>query len=155
MGKRFATAVAAAFAAASIGFLAPAVGAPAVGAAHTAAPPPALRVAELNFAGMFEGKVQRHRVSGEQQETRTYIMAMNPDMQNGAVWIYSQGKLLDVLLFAGALHGNTFTGKTRPVQQTGNYTPDNIRLDFAADSKSVRWQHNDGTILGSGILSRI
>ena len=58
-----------------------------------------------------------------------------------------------MLLFDGTLQGNTFVGKTRPVQVNGGYTPDNIKLEFAPDGQSVHWYHNDGTREGSGTLN--
>lgn len=129
--------------------------APQPGASQPAIIHRSLQLAQVAFAGIYQGDVQRHRINGGAEETRMYRIALNPDMQNGIVWIYSGGKLLYILLFSGTLDGNTFTGKTRPVQAGAGYTPDNIRLDFTPDGKSVRWQHNDGKILGSGILNRI
>jgi hypothetical protein len=157
MKNRFAIAAVAVFVAATFGFAAASFAAPSSGSvtAQSSTLPPALQFAQVSFAGIYEGQVQRHRVAGGEEETRTYRLAMNPDMQNAAVWIYSRGKLITVLLVSGSLQGNTFTGKSRPVQQTTDYKPDNIRLDFEPDGRSVRWQHNDGTIMGSGVLNRI
>jgi hypothetical protein len=114
-----------------------------------------VQYAQVKFAGMYEGVVERHTVGGGNEEARLYRVAVNPDMKNGAVWIYSGGVLRTILLFSGSLDGSTFSGTTRPVQQSGTYKPDNIRLDFSPDGMSVRWQHNDGTIMGSGMLKRI
>jgi tetratricopeptide (TPR) repeat protein len=109
-----------------------------------------------NFAGTYEGLVERHRVDGTPDASRTYRLTMNPDGRNGTVWIYSGSELLYVLLFSGMREGTTFTGKTRPVQDSsGNYKPDEIKLEFAPDGRSVRWYHSDGTMEGSGTLKRV
>ncbi len=113
-------------------------------------------IASTSFAGTYEGPVERRLLAGTPDETRTYRLTMNPDNQNGTVWIYSDGNLLYVLLFDGTLQGTTFVGKTRPVQVNGGgYTPDNIKLEFAPDAQSVHWYHNDGTKEGSGTLKRM
>jgi len=124
-----------------------------------AAPAPSRQgagVPATSFAGTYEGAVERRLLTGAPDEPRTYRLTINPDNQNGTVWIYRDGNLLYVLLFSGTLQGNTFVGKTRPVQATsGGYTPDNIQLEFAPDAQSVLWYHNDGTKEGSGTLKRM
>ncbi len=113
------------------------------------------KFAQANFSGTYEGNVERFIIKGhEARETRVYRMAINPDMANATVWIHQNGKLLYTLLAKIQRRNNrVYAGTTRPVEG-GNYTPDRIELQFAADGQSVHWYHHDNTMEGSGTLRR-
>ncbi len=116
---------------------------------------PAARLAQGEVAGIYEGEVHREFIQGRRQrETRLYRVAINPDGANAAIWIYQDGKLLYTLLATGRMEGRTFVGRTRPVQQEGDYNPDRIRLEFAADGGTLTWFHTDGNTEGRGTLTK-
>ena len=114
-----------------------------------------LRVAQAGLSGTFEGRVDRFIIQGHQQQaTRTYRLAINPDMVNATVWIHQDDKLLFTLVAKLRRQSNRIlVGTTRPVEGK-NYTPDQIKLEFAADGQSVRWYHNDNKMEGLGTLRR-
>jgi hypothetical protein len=116
----------------------------------------AQNVAPLKIPGTYSGKVERRYIKGEQQATRTYRLTMNSDMNTGKVLIYElDGKLLyEIGLVGKMINTSTFEGKTTVINATPTYKPDDIRLIFSSDRKSVQWYHNDGTLEGSGTLSR-
>jgi hypothetical protein len=106
--------------------------------------------------GTYAGKVDRRYITGEPQATRSYRLTMNPDMNTAKVLIYDvEGKLLNEIGLVGKMTDDrTFEGKTTVINASPNYKPDNVRLVFSPDRSSVEWYHNDGTLEGSGTLSR-
>ena len=121
------------------------------GQATGAAPQDASRI-----AGTYEGEVKRRFIRGEQRETRIYRITMNADLSTGKLFIYELNRTLRselgfVVKPAGKL---TYRGDTVPIDTAPDYRPDHITLTFAADGKSVKWFHTDGTTEGTGTLAR-
>jgi hypothetical protein len=112
--------------------------------------------APADIPGTYAGKVDRQRIGGGPQATRTYRLTMNLDMNTGKVLIYDlDGKLLNEIGLVGKMTDDrTFEGKTMAINASPTYRPDNIRLVFSPDRGSVEWYHNDGSLEGSGTLSR-
>jgi len=77
-------------------------------------------------------------------------------MNTGKLLIYElDGKLLFEIGVAGKMiNGSVFEGKTTVINAPSTYIPDDIRLVFSADHKTLQWYHNDGKLEGSGTLSR-
>ena len=109
----------------------------------------------LPISGIYSGKVNRSRINGAAEATRTYRVRLNDDLSTGTIDVYElNGQFVAHLGFAGVLNGAVFIGKTVVLNAPANYIPDNIRLTIAADHRSLEWYHNDGTMQGSGTLSR-
>jgi hypothetical protein len=137
--------------------------------AHPGGPPPpaadrspAPRIAQTTaapagLADTYAGEVERRYIGGTSQATRTYRLTMNPDMNTGKVLIYdADGELRNEIGLVGKItEAGIFEGTTTVINASPNYKPDNIRLVFSSDGASVQWYHNDGTIEGSGTLSRV
>jgi uncharacterized protein (DUF736 family) len=107
-------------------------------------------------AGIYAGKVDRRSLRGERAEARTYRLTMNPDMNTGKVLIYNpDGTLRSEIGLIGKMRDDgSFEGTTTVIDGPPNYKPDHVRLVFSPDRASVEWYHNDGTMEGSGTLSR-
>ncbi len=108
------------------------------------------------IAGTYEGEVKRRLIGGEQRETRIYRITMNADLSTGKLFIYELNRALRselgfVVKPAGKL---TYRGDTVPINTVPGYLPDHVTLTFAADGKSVKWFHADGTTEGTGTLAR-
>jgi hypothetical protein len=121
---------------------------------------PAPRIAQTTpaaLAGSYAGEVERRYINGAPQATRTYRLTMNPDMNTGKVLIYDpDGKLRNEIGLVGKMtEPQTFEGTTTVINASPNYRPDKVRLVFSSDGDSVQWYHNDGTLEGSGTLSRV
>ncbi len=95
-------------------------------------------------------------MQGDPLEGRTYRLTMNPDMNTGKVLIYNpDGTLRSEIGLIGKMRDNsTFEGTTTVINAPPGYKPDRIRLVSSPDRASVKWYHNDGTVEGSGTLSR-
>jgi hypothetical protein len=112
--------------------------------------------APANIAGTYSGRVDRRSVRGEPQATRTYRLTMNPDTNTGKLFIHDLDGTLrsEIGLVGKMIDDRTFEGTTTVIDASPNYRPDHVRLVFSPDRGSVEWYHNDGTIEGSGTLSR-
>jgi hypothetical protein len=112
-------------------------------------------VRQLPVSGLYKGQVNRGSVSGQTTAARIYRVRLNDDKTTGTIDVYElNGQLVAHLGFAGELDGDTFVGKTVVLNAPADYIPDDLRLVFSPDHRSLRWYHNDGRMQGSGVLSR-
>jgi len=107
------------------------------------------------MAGTYSGTVKRSKVGGSVIASRIYTLRMNSDLRTGTIDVRElNGSFVAALDIAGSVSGRNFVGKTVVRQATISYKPDDIRITFSADLRSVEWSHGDGNIQGSGILER-
>jgi hypothetical protein len=112
-------------------------------------------VRQLPVSGLYKGQVDRSSVSGQAAPARTYRVRLNGDETSGTIDVYElNGQLVAHLGFTGERDGDTFVGKTVVLNAPADYMADDLRLVFSPDRHSLRWYHNDGSMRGSGVLSR-
>jgi hypothetical protein len=110
------------------------------------------------LSGSYQGTVQRRQLAdGKALATRSYTLRFDAGSKTGYVYVYeNQAELYQLKLIGTMTDDLTFIGGTKEMKSAagGQYNPDVVKIDFSKDGKSLRWYYSDGSVDGSGTLSR-
>ena len=114
------------------------------------------RLASLAISGTYSGRVDRRSVNGQTQPARLCRLTINSDVSTGTAVIsdIAGQPLFELALVGKMADDQTFEGNASIINASRTYKPDNVRLIFSPDRKSVEWRQSDGAIEGQGVLSR-